>query len=345
MPPPSDPGLPLTLVLHAADCSLFDVAAPPGLKAQEYGLLLEEHLLSEPDEQRVLKLGQSRGRLQLLVCNAALLQSWCAWLHESGLKVQRLVFDVQLLPPVPADTVMGWKSPAATLLVKAPMADAPGAVLSWPDRQLPPLPDTWQVGGWHEFEHGIDELEALAQGNTSAVSWLQRSRLPLTPGLRLPAGLKGPLKLTILAGLACLLATAVHQWRGHQLERQQLTQRLGLMADVRGEQLQRHLTRQLKVQRRALQQLAETELLVTSLSEWLHQHPEWRLQALGNNGETGFSARLLWQGEVDSPSLPVLKDSFSSVPPLAEGVAMSLEIVDGRSWLRLVKAPDAEVRT
>ncbi|SEG84025.1 hypothetical protein [Marinobacterium lutimaris] len=345
LPPSQCRRLPVTLVLQGADASLFDVVAPPGLKAQEYALLLEEQLLSDPETQQIVKLSQAEGRLQLLACDKSLLHSWQAWLAEQGFRLTRVLFDLQLMPPVPGG-VLGWQGPANLLLLKAADKESAGGFLSWPGNQVPALPEKWAVQSWREYSNEVDELEALAAaGSSAATSLLKPTRQAKVSGIKLPAGLRRPLQLTAVAAFAYLLATGVFQWREQQAANQLLPQRLGLGSSADLEQVQRQLTRQLRMQQLPLQQLSETEVLTTALSDWLAQHPQWRLQRLGNSIETGFHASLIWQGEGETPALEQIRESWSAQLPEHLSVNMALEILDGKARLQLSQLMDAEVQS
>ncbi|EJT85002.1 general secretion pathway protein L [Pseudomonas putida S11] len=65
--PPANLQARVALILPAEACSYFRVPAPPGLKREEWPLLLEDRLLQAVDEVTCACLAREPGHLRLLV--------------------------------------------------------------------------------------------------------------------------------------------------------------------------------------------------------------------------------------------------------------------------------------
>lgn len=93
----------VALILPAEACSYFRVPAPPGLKREEWPLLLEDRLLQAVDEVTCACLAREPGHLRLLVVARQQLEDWRGQCAEWGLQVARCWAELQLLPPPSRD--------------------------------------------------------------------------------------------------------------------------------------------------------------------------------------------------------------------------------------------------
>lgn len=107
--PPANLQARVALILPAEACSCFRVPAPPGLKREEWSLLLEDCLLQPPDEVACACLAREPGYLRLLVVARQKLEGWRGQCAAWGLQVERCWAELQLLPAVEAGTAWHWQ--------------------------------------------------------------------------------------------------------------------------------------------------------------------------------------------------------------------------------------------
>lgn len=277
--PPPNLHARVALILPAERCSLFRVPAPPGLKRDEWPLLLEDRLSQPPDEVTCACLGREPGHLRLLVVARQQLESWRGQCAAWGLQVERCWSELQLLPEAAAGTAWRWQRPPGMSLYKGLAEDEREHWLAWPDAlgELPQQP--WAhlqkvplSGNWPNTLSPLDAIPGL----------FERERTPLS----LPVVSR--LQQQLLA--ACLVLAAVwgclwlgQQWRQAQLWRAQVIAVTGEQANPR------HAAQALKRLRESgLQQHVRTrqlEALQAALQAWLRDHPGWRLQGVRFDGQ------------------------------------------------------------
>ncbi|MDQ7912827.1 type II secretion system protein GspL [Pseudomonas sp. 102515] len=253
---------PVTLLLHGEDCSLFDVAAPKGLRPHEWGLLLEDQLLADANGQHLVCLGRAPGRLRLLALDRALLEAWREHCAACGWTVVACWVDFQLLPEPTAEGGIGARL-GDSLRFKTRVADH-DVWLTWPhtlEADLPPALSALLDAG---PEATIDHLWPRPTAGVAPRDLWPRQGQRRRPSLGLPR----PLVLGMAA--AAVLATVhlglqqVQHWRRAQVDRAYVAHRLGLTSDrldagraARELQLASRTQRQLEAQWRLWQRLGD----------------------------------------------------------------------------------------
>ena len=301
----------VALVLPAQACSHFRVPAPPGLKREEWPLLLEDRLLQGTDEVICACLAREPGHLRLLVVARQQLDDWRGQCAEWGLQVSRCWAELQLLPPPEAGCAWQWQRTPGMSLYKGLAEDGQEHWLAWPEGlgEVPRQP--WAAlqkvslsGDWPSTLAPLDILPGLFERT--------RKVRPL-PAVSRP-------QQRLLA--ACLALAAIWgglwlntQWGQAQRWRSQVTA-------VTGEQASpRHAAQALKrLRENELQQQLRTRQLAdlqATLQAWLREHPGWRLQAVRFDGQR-WHLRLEGEG-----SAPPWND-------MATAVGASVQVQDGQ---------------
>ncbi|ENB9663635.1 type II secretion system protein GspL [Pseudomonas putida] len=277
--PPANLQARIALVLPAEACSHFRVPAPPGLKREEWPLLLEDRLLQATDEVACACLAREPGHLRLLVVARQQLDDWRGQCAEWGLQVERCWAELQLLPLPEAGGAWLWQRTPGMSLYKGLSEDGQEHWLAWPDAlgNAPSHPwdelhKTSLSGNWPTAFASLDSLPGLFDRDRKA----RALPVPSRQQQRLLA--------------ACLVLAAVwaglwlsQQWRQAQLWRSQVIA-------VTGEQASpRHAAQALKgLRERALQQQLRTRQLddlQVRLQAWMRENPGWRLQAVRFDGQ------------------------------------------------------------
>ena len=221
---------PVTLLLHGEDCSLFDVAAPKGLRPHEWGLLLEDQLLADASDQHLVCLGRTPGRLRLLALDRALLEAWREHCAACGWTVAACWVDFQLLPEPTAESGIGLRL-GEGLRFKTHV-EGHEVWLTWPhalEASLPPaLAALLEAGP----EASRDPLwPQPTTGQAPQDLWPRQGQRRSRPSLGLPRPLLlGMAAAAVLAALHLGLQQ-VQGWRQTQLDRAYVAQRLGLASD------------------------------------------------------------------------------------------------------------------
>lgn len=254
---------PVTLLLHGEDCSLFDVAAPKGLRPHEWGLLLEDQLLAEASDQHLVCLGRSPGRLRLLALDRALLEAWREHCAACGWTVAACWVDFQLLPEPTAESGIGLRL-GEGLRFKTRL-EGHEVWLTWPhalEASLPPAlaalleagPEASRDPLWPRPAAGVAPLDL----------WPRQGQRRSRPALGLPRPLVLGMAAAAVLAILHLGLQQVQQWRLAQLDRAYVAQRLGLASDrleagraERELQLASRTRRQLEGQWRLWQRLRE----------------------------------------------------------------------------------------
>ena len=218
---------PVTLLLHGEDCSLFDVAAPKGLRPHEWGLLLEDHLLADASGQHLVCLDRPPGRLRLLAVDRALLDAWRAHCAASGWTVAACWVDFQLLPEATAEDGIGLCL-GDSLRFKTRVDDRE-LWLTWPralEASLPPELAALLTPASSEPQ--ADLWPQPATGVAPQDLWPRQGRRRTLPALGLPRSLVlGMAAAAVLAAVHLGLQQLQH-WRQAQADRAYVAQRLGL---------------------------------------------------------------------------------------------------------------------
>ncbi len=319
--------LPATLVLGATDYAVFDVSAPPGLKESEYPLLLEDQLMGDVSAQHLSCIGRQHGRLQLVACAREKLESWQHCAQQAGIRLNAIVTDFQRLAD-PDSGVLLWRQQGAITLIKPSLPDQAGGVLSWPDTELPPLPQSWQpdtVRSAGDIRAELTQLADLAgaeetsllprkRGSRSALERPNGYTALLTRLFPLWRSLRIPLAALVLS-LGCFgLAAAGQNWTTQSSYRVAVTERLGLPEGASENRVRRELRRRLNQQSEPLLRLDDASLLYRQLDAWLQQTSGWQLQHLEMQTQTPRIV-LSWQG-TGAAVLPEPEPQWASLASL-----------------------------
>ncbi|WP_347883554.1 type II secretion system protein GspL [Pseudomonas aestiva] len=271
------PAQTVTLLLHGEDCSLFDVAAPKGLRPHEWGLLLEDQLLEDASGQHLVCLARVPGRLRLLALDRALLEAWREHCAACGWTVAACWVDFQLLPEPSAEGGIGLRL-GDSLRFKT-RTDDREVWLTWPAALAgslsPALAALIDAGPAASAERLWPDA---VTGSAAQDLWPRQGQRRRRPSLGLPRPLL--LGMAAAAGLA-LLHLGIQQLqhgRLARLDRDVVAQRLGLASDrldagraERELQLASRTRRQLEGQWRLWQHLSGP------LGAALGAQPGWQL--------------------------------------------------------------------
>ncbi|MFJ4142199.1 type II secretion system protein GspL [Pseudomonas sp. NPDC089734] len=132
----------VALIMPSAQCSHFQVPAPPGLKPHEWPLLLEDLLQQPAEDVQISCLSKRAGSLELLVVERACVQRWLAACETLGVSPDYLWAELQLLPVQAPGQIVEWARPEGRCLIRG----ADNGVqhwLVWPE-VLGELPDGWR---------------------------------------------------------------------------------------------------------------------------------------------------------------------------------------------------------
>ncbi|MFJ4347003.1 GspL/Epsl periplasmic domain-containing protein [Pseudomonas sp. NPDC089401] len=305
--PPANVQARVALIVPGEACSQFQLPAPPGLKREEWPLLLEDRLLQNPDEVLCACLSRQAGQLRLLAVTRALVEGWRGQLAQWGLTAERCWAEFQLLPTPEPGTAWAWQRSPGLSLHQGLGEDGQAHWLAWPDGlgELPRQPwaglrKVLHAGAWPPALTPLDGLPSL----------FERPRQVRA----LPAPSRQQQRLIA----ACLvLATA---WGGLWLSqqwRQLQTWRAQVLALTGEQPSPRHAAQVLKRLREGAlqQQLRERQLddLQARLQAWLREHPGWRLQAVRFDGQR-WHLRLEGEG-----SAPPWSEMASAVGATVQG--------------------------
>lgn len=290
--PPGEVQARVALILPAEHCSQFQVAAPPGLKRDEWPLLLEERLLQPVDQLLCVCLGRSPGQMRLLVVGNDVLSAWQQQCAAWQLPVERYWAEWQLLPELPSPAAWAWRR-GSTVLLQQSGRDGQQQWLAWPQQ----LGDAPQAPGQPQRE--------CFEGQWPS-SLVQLERLPSVIDTQRPA-----YTLRLLAGqrrllLACLALALlyggswfVQQWRQVQVYRQQVQALTGEQASARqAMQVLRRLREQHSERQLRMRQL---QSLQTQVDAWLNAHRDWQLRAVDFDGQRW---QLTLHGQVQGGAAP-----------------------------------------
>ena len=315
--PPANLQARVALVIPGPLCSQFQLAAPPGLKRDEWPLLLEDHLLQGAQEVQCACLSRQAGQLRLLAVARQHLDDWRGQCAEWGLEVERCWAEFQLLPTTEPGAAWQWQRAPGLSLYRGLSDDSREHWLAWPDAlgDLPQQP--WSglravalAGRWPLALAPLDNLPSL----------FERSR-----SVRALPGVPAPQRRLIVA---CLVLASVwgalwssQQWRQVQTWRGQVLAVAGAQATPR------HAAQALKRLSEAdvQQQLRMRQLddLQARLHAWLQDHPGWRLQAVRFDGQR-WHLRL--DGEGSAPPWQEMASAAGAAVQV-QGTAPSTQVV------------------
>lgn len=295
--PPMFPDARVALVVPGDACSHFQLAAPPGLKRDEWPMLLEDRLLQGPEEALCACIGRPTGQLRLVTVDRVSLAQWQEQCTRWGLQVTRCWAAFQLLPEG-----QGWHWRQGSLdLLKASTEDGRERWLAWP-HALGAVPADWAdldlqafQGDWPPVLADLDRLPSLQE---------PRRVRPNLPRL--------PLRLAV----ACLALASLwgglwlaQQWRQAEMYRQQVLALTGPQATPR--QAAQALKQLREADTEHALRLRRLEDLQGQLQAWLQQHPGWRVQAVRFDGQRwhvqlqGEGLAPPWREMADAVGVPV----------------------------------------
>lgn len=277
--PPSNVLARVALIVPGEYCSQFQLAAPPGLKHDEWPLLLEDRLLQNPDEVLCASLPCQAGQLRLMTVSRRLLEPWREQCAAWGLQVECCWAEFQMLPPPEPGSAWQWQRTPEVLLCKGQVEDGLEHCLAWPTAlgELPQQP--WSglsgrvlSGAWPGALAPLDNLPSL----------LERPR----QGRSLPGVSRQQQRLLaacLVLAAACGGLWLTQQWRQVQTWHAQVVAVTGEQASPRHAAQALKRLRESELQR----QLRERQLedLQARLQAWLREHPAWRLQAVRFDGQ------------------------------------------------------------
>ncbi|PYC19473.1 GspL/Epsl periplasmic domain-containing protein [Pseudomonas mosselii] len=296
--PPSGLEARVALIVPGEHCSHFQLAAPPGLKREEWPLLVEDRLLQGADEVLCTCIGRHAGHLQLLVVARARLSEWRAQCDAWALPVERCWAEFQLLPDSVGAAGWHWRRGAMSLYkglahwLAWPQVFGQPPVLGWPAEGAECI-----EGPWPEVLAPLDGLPGVFEARRT------RSRPRLQRGHSRLAVACLALALT-WGGLWCAL-----QWRQTQVYRAQVLVVTGAQATPRQAALA--LKRLQDDARESQVRLRLLDALQTQVHAWLNDHPGWQVRAVRFDGQRwlleleGEGAVAPWQDMATAIGVPV----------------------------------------
>lgn len=276
--PPADLSARIALIVPGALCSHFQLPAPPGVKREEWPLLLEDRMLQSPEQVLCACLGRQPGLLQLVCVEREHLAQWRATCADWELQVERCWAEFQLLPIAQPGHAVHWQPPAGEALLRGRSIDGREHWLAWPGEWGEECPAPWTnlqheclSGRWPSRLASLESLPGLFEQ-----PW-QRPRLHLPRAhLRLAASC---LVLASLWGGLWLN----QQWQQAQLYRGQVLAVTGDQATPR--QAAQALKRLQGAEHERQLRLRQLAGLQAQLHDWLREHPHWRLHAVRFDGQ------------------------------------------------------------
>lgn len=262
----------VALIVPGTDCGHFHLAAPPGLKREEWPLLLEDRLLQGPDDILAGCVSRQPGRLELVVIDRQRLAQWLEQCDSWGLTVERCWAEFQLLPELLPGSAWCWQRTPALSLYKGSTEDARQAWLAWPTALGTALPTPWRdlactalEGAWPARLASLERLPSLLEPRRAP---RVRPRLG-TAQRRLAIG------CALLALLWCGLWLGM-QWRQGSLYQAQVVAVTGPVSSLR--EATQALKRQRQEQEEQALRLRRLSQLQDALAQWLQAQPGARLR-------------------------------------------------------------------
>ncbi|WP_122317023.1 type II secretion system protein GspL [Pseudomonas cichorii] len=286
----------LALIIPSAQCSHFQVPAPPGLKPHEWPQLLEEQLQQPAEELQVSCLSRVAGHLQLMVVERALVQRWLAECEERGIAPDYLWAEMQLLPAQAVGQTLCWSRAEGRCLLRG-AENGVQQWLVWPEI-LGDVPDDWRhpsndmTGPWPEQWAALARLPNLLPRSGQRRSRPRRRTLPFS---KTQLGLAGISAVLALCWGALML---VQFWQQVPVWKAQVEAVTGPVATA--QQATRQLSRLQAEQtdwRSRQQQIVELEQAVAL---WLDSQQSWGVSGTYFDGRT---LRLVLNGSTPAPAL------------------------------------------
>lgn len=276
--PPALGNAQVALVVPGAACSHFQVPAPPGLKREEWPLLLEDRLLQGPEQVHCACLERQAAHLRLVCVDRGLLAAWQATCSEWGLQVERCWAEFQLLPRPEPGHAWHWRREEGEDLLRGRGEDGREHWLAWPALLGDERPAPW-TGLQHEPVHGHWPSRLAALDRLPDLFGRDRPRRPL----KLP-------RIHARLAIACLVLAGLwgslwlgQQWRQAQLYRSQVLAVTGEQATP--SQAAQALKRLREAEYERELRLRKLDSLQVQVQDWLRQHPGWRLHAVRFDGQ------------------------------------------------------------
>lgn len=311
----------VALIIPAALCSHFQVAAPPGLKRHEWPMLLEDVLQQPVDQVQVNCLSRANGQLELLVVERARVNGWLAECEALDLVPTCLWAEPQLLPHQAPGQLLCWSRTDGACF-KRGGDDGTQAWLFWPP-VLGQCPGQWQQptqrmqGAWPSQWAPLERLPDLLESPAT-----RRVTTPRGPALfsRTQRRLAAVCALLVLCWAGVSAVQFCQQVPGWKAQVEAVTGPVGT-AQQAARSLARLQARQTDWRSRQ-QQVAELELAV---SDWLAAQPGW---GVSGNYFDGRNWRLVLNGSVAAPPLAHWQAMGKAV-----GASASVEANDQASLL------------
>ncbi|MFJ2981426.1 MULTISPECIES: type II secretion system protein GspL [unclassified Pseudomonas] len=290
--PPADLQAQVVLIVPGERCSQFQLAAPPGLRRDEWPLLLEDQLLQSADEVYCACLSRREGQLHLLVVARQPLDDWRRQCAEWGLQIERCWAEFQLLPTPEPGTAWEWLRSSGLRLYLGLSEEGHAHWLAWPEALGDAPQQPWRTlstatltGSWPSRLAPLDQLPSLFE---------RPRQVRALPGV--PTAQRRLIAACLGLAVVCSGLWLSQQWRQVQAWRAQV------LAVTGAQPSPRHAAQALKRLREGeLQQhlrARQLEDLQARLHAWLHDHPHWRLQAVRFDGQR-WHVRL--EGDASSP--------------------------------------------
>ncbi|MBX8557751.1 type II secretion system protein GspL [Pseudomonas cichorii] len=313
----------VALIMPAAQCSHFQVPAPPGLKPHEWPMLLEDLLQQPAEAVQVSCLSRLAGHLELLVVERAQVQRWLSECEELGVSPDYLWAELQLLPTQAAGQALSWSRPEGRCLIRGADNDLQHWLV-WPDVLGEP-PENWRqpseemTGPWPSRWAALSRLPSLlVRSGTRRPKTRQRAS-PFGKSLSRLAGVCGVLAL-------CWGALMLGQfWQQVPVWKAQVEALTGPVDSAR--QAARLLSRLQSAQtdwQSRQQQIAELEQAMTL---WLDSQKDWGVSGTYFDGRT---LRLVLSGNASPPDT-----THWQVMAKAAGAKVSVETNEKTSLLIL----------
>lgn len=270
--PPQLQGARVALILPGSDCAHFHLPAPPGLKREEWPLLLEDRLLQAPEAIHTGCVSRQQGRLELVGVGREPLAQWLAHCQGWGLKVERCWAEFQLLPDAAPGSAWCWRRAPELSLYKGSSADARQLWLAWPTALGASLPMPWRDLAIETLEGPWPARLAPLERLTSLLELRQAARLR-------PRLARGQQRLLAGCAVLALLWGGLWlglQWRQSALYQAQVAAVAGPVSSARA--AAQVLKRQRQVQDEHTLRLRQLDQLQGAMAQWLQARPGWRLR-------------------------------------------------------------------
>lgn len=309
----------VALVMPGAECGHFHLPAPPGLKREEWPLLLEDRVLQAPEAIHVGCVSRQQGRLELVAVARQRLAEWLAQCEAWGLAPERCWTEFQLLPDIDPGGAWCWRRTPELTLYKGSTTDARQLWLAWPTALGATLPVVWRElhremleGAWPARLVDVQRMPSLIE-------------LGRKPRVRLNVA-RGQRRLMMACAALALLWGGLWlglQWRQGAVYQAQVAAVTGPVNSPRA--AAQVLKRQRQAQDDQALRLRQLEQLQGAMAQWLQAQPGWRLRLARFDG---VSWRLHLQG------LPVPSDT--PWVAMAASVGAQVRVESASDELRLV---------